>query len=312
MNENQTLTIKTEDLTKKYGNFAAVESLNLSISKGEIFGLLGPNGSGKTTIILMLLGLTEPTSGGLNVLGFDPVKQPFEVKRMVGYLPEKVGFYETLSAEQNLRYFGRLNRIEEDIITKRIEETLTQVGLGSNKQGKVNTFSRGMKQRLGIANVLIKDPKLIILDEPTQGIDPKGIQEILDLFQSINKEKNVTIMLSSHLIHHVQQICDNIGIMSKGVMRIRGSVNLNELNLDEEWVIEFSSNDITSSIFEKIENMDDVRSIEADGIVYKANCSADIRSKIVKTIIQNGGSLLTLTLQERNLISIYNEYSEEK
>ena len=119
-------------------------------------------------------------------------------------------------------------------------------------------------------------------------------------------------MLSSHLIHHVQQICDNIGIMSKGVMRIRGSVNLNELNLDEEWVIEFSSNDITSSIFEKIENMDDVRSIEADGIVYKANCSADIRSKIVKTIIQNGGSLLTLTLQERNLISIYNEYSEEK
>ncbi len=312
MNENQTLTIKTEDLTKKYGDTTAVESLNLSISKGEIFGLLGPNGSGKTTIILMLLGLTEPTSGGLNVLGFDPVKQPFEVKRMVGYLPEKVGFYETLTAEQNLRYFGRLNRIEEDIITKRIDETLTQVGLGSRRQGKVNTFSRGMKQRLGIANVLIKDPKLIILDEPTQGIDPKGIQEILDLFQSINKEKNVTIMLSSHLIHHVQQICDNIGIMSKGVMRVRGSVNLNELNLDEEWVIEFSSNDITSSIFEKIENMDEVRSIEADGIVYKANCIADIRSKIVETIIQNGGSLLTLTLQERNLISIYNEYSEEK
>jgi ABC-2 type transport system ATP-binding protein len=260
----------------------------------------------------MLLGLTEPTSGSLKVLGFDPVKQPFEVKRMVGYLPEKIGFYESLTAEQNLRYFGRLNRIEEDIITKRIDETLTQVGLGSNKQEKVNTFSRGMKQRLGIANVLIKDPKLIILDEPTQGIDPKGIQEILDLFQSINKEKNTTIMLSSHLIHHVQQICDNIGVMSKGIMRVRGSVNLNELNLDEEWVIEFSSNDITNPIFEKIVNMDEVRSIEADGMVYTANCSADIRPKIVKTIIQNGSSLLTLTLQERNLISIYKEYSEEK
>jgi ABC-2 type transport system ATP-binding protein len=169
-----------------------------------------------------------------------------------------------------------------------------------------------MKQRLGIANVLIKDPKLIILDEPTQGIDPKGIQEILDLFQSINKEKNTTIMLSSHLIHHVQQICDNIGVMSKGIMRVRGSVNLNELNLDEEWVIEFSSNDITNPIFEKIVNMDEVRSIEADGMVYTANCSADIRPKIVKTIIQNGSSLLTLTLQERNLISIYKEYSEEK
>lgn len=312
MNENQTLAIKTEDLTKKYGDNTAVESLNLSISEGEIFGLLGPNGSGKTTIILMLLGLTEPTIGSLNVLGFDPVKQPFEVKRMVGYLPEKIGFYETLTAEQNLRYFGRLNRIEEDIITKRIDETLTQVGLGSNKQGKVNTFSRGMKQRLGIANVLIKDPKLIILDEPTQGIDPKGIQEILDLFQSISKEKNTTIMLSSHLIHHVQQICDNIGVMSKGIMRVRGSVNLNELNLDEEWVIEFSSNDITSPIFEKIENMDEVRSIEADGMVYIAKCSSDIRPKIVKTIIQNGASLLTLSLQERNLISIYKEYSEEK
>jgi ABC-2 type transport system ATP-binding protein len=133
MNENQTLAIKTEDLTKKYGDNTAVEGLNLSISQGEIFGLLGPNGSGKTTIILMLLGLTEPTSGSLKVLGFDPVKQPFEVKRMVGYLPEKIGFYESLTAEQNLRYFGRLNRIEEDIITKRIDETLTQVGLGSNK-----------------------------------------------------------------------------------------------------------------------------------------------------------------------------------
>lgn len=311
MRRKKTLTIKTKKLTKKYGEFTAVSDLNLSISKGEIFGLLGPNGSGKTTIILMLLGLTEPTSGELQVLGFDPIRQPFEVKRLVGYLPEKLGFYENLTAKQNLTYFARLNRIDESKITEKVSESLNQVGLIKQEEAKVNTFSRGMKQRLGIANVLVKDPQLIILDEPTQAIDPKGIQDILHLFKNINKEKKVTILLSSHLIHHVQQICDNIGIMSQGKMRVRGSVNLNELDIDQDWIIEFTLNNISTELVKDLENLPQLRTLETEGNMFTAHCGNDIRPQIAKTVIENGGSLTSLNLQERSLINIYKKYSEE-
>jgi ABC-2 type transport system ATP-binding protein len=311
MKRKKSLTIKTKKLTKKYGEFKAVSDLNLSISKGEIFGLLGPNGSGKTTIILMLLGLTEPTSGELQVLGYDPIRQPFEVKRLVGYLPERLGFYENLTAKQNLTYFARLNRIEESIIREKVSESINQVGLIKQEEAKVNTFSRGMKQRLGIANVLVKDPQLIILDEPTQGIDPKGIQEILHLFSNINKEKEATILLSSHLIHQVQQICDNIGIMSQGKMRVRGSLNLSELDIDQDWIIEFTLNNISPELVKDLENLPQIRSLENEGSLFIAHCGNDIRAQIAKTVIENGGSLTSLNLQERSLINIYKKYSEE-
>jgi ABC-2 type transport system ATP-binding protein len=311
MKRKKSLTIKTKKLTKKYGEFKAVSDLNLSISKGEIFGLLGPNGSGKTTIILMLLGLTEPTSGELQVLGYDPIRQPFEVKRLVGYLPERLGFYENLTAKQNLTYFARLNRIEESIIREKVSESLNQVGLIKQEEAKVNTFSRGMKQRLGIANVLVKDPQLIILDEPTQGIDPKGIQDILHLFSNINKEKEATILLSSHLIHHVQQICDNIGIMSQGKMRVRGSLSLSEFDIDQDWIIEFTLNNISPELVKDLENLPQIRSLENEGSLFIAHCGNDIRAQIAKTVIENGGSLTSLNLQERSLINIYKKYSEE-
>jgi ABC-2 type transport system ATP-binding protein len=311
MKRKKSLTIKTKKLTKKYGEFKAVSDLNLSISKGEIFGLLGPNGSGKTTIILMLLGLTEPTSGELQVLGYDPIRQPFEVKRLVGYLPERLGFYENLTAKQNLTYFARLNRIEESIIREKVSESLNQVGLIKQEEAKVNTFSRGMKQRLGIANVLVKDPQLIILDEPTQGIDPKGIQDILHLFSNINKEKEATILLSSHLIHQVQQICDNIGIMSQGKMRVRGSLNLSELDIDQDWIIEFTLNNISTELVKDLENLPQIRSLENEGSLFIAHCGNDIRAQIAKTVIENGGSLTSLNLQETSLINIYKKYSEE-
>jgi ABC-2 type transport system ATP-binding protein len=311
MKRKKNLTIKTNNLTKKYGEFTAVKDLNLSISKGEVFGLLGPNGSGKTTIILMLLGLTEPTSGTLKVFGYDPIRQPFEVKSIVGYLPERLGFYENISAIQNLNYFARLNQIEDSLIKERVSESLNQVGLLKHGDAKVNTFSRGMKQRLGIANVLVKDPQLIILDEPTQGIDPKGIQDILHLFKKINKEKNVTILLSSHLIHHVQEICDNIGIMSQGVLRVRGSVNLSEFNIDQDWIIEFTLNNLTNELVRKLHNIPHLRTLENEGNFFTAHCEKDLRPQIVKTIIKNGGNLTSLNLQERSLINIYKKYSGE-
>ena len=210
------IIIEAEGLTKRYGTQIAVNSLTLRIREGEVFGFLGPNGAGKTTTLLMFLGLTEPTSGNVRIVGFDPAREPLRVKEKVGYLPENVGFYDDMDARQNLRFIARLNRIPDEVSAKKIDELLQQVGLFEEAKKKVGTYSKGMRQRLGIAEVLIKEPKLIFLDEPTIGLDPDGTNRMLDLIHSLSREKNITIFLSSHLLDQVQRICDRVGIMIKG------------------------------------------------------------------------------------------------
>lgn len=210
------IIVETEELTKKYGSRTAVDHLNIKIEEGEVFGFLGPNGAGKTTTLLMFLGLTEPTSGKAKVMGFDPTREPFKVKERVGYLPENVGFYDDMDARQNLRYIAKLNRISGDVSEKRINYWLEMVGLSEESTKKVGTYSKGMRQRLGIAEVLIKEPKLVFLDEPTIGLDPDGTNRMLDLIHSLSREKNITLFLSSHLLDQVQKICDRVGIMING------------------------------------------------------------------------------------------------
>jgi len=210
------MIIETEGLTKKYRTQTAVNNLTLQIREGEVFGFLGPNGAGKTTTLLMFLGLTEPTSGKVRIIGFDPAREPLRVKEKVGYLPENVGFYDDMDAWQNLRFIARLNHIPDGISSKKIDELLEQVGLFEEGKKKVGTYSKGMRQRLGIAEVLIKEPKLIFLDEPTIGLDPDGTNRMLDLIHSLSRDRNITIFLSSHLLDQVQRICDRVGIMIKG------------------------------------------------------------------------------------------------
>ncbi len=234
--EGQTI-IESEGLTKKYGDYIAVNQLNLKIYEGEVFGFLGPNGAGKTTTLLMFLGLTEPTSGKARVIGFDPTRDPFHVKEKVGYLPENVGFYEDMDARQNLRFIARLNRIPDKVSTGRIEESLRMVGLLEEAEKRVGTYSKGMRQRLGIAEVLIKEPKIIFLDEPTIGLDPDGTNRMLDLIHSLSREKKMTIFLSSHLLDQVQRICDRVGIMIKGEMVAIGPIGelaKKKLGVDKE------------------------------------------------------------------------------
>ncbi len=209
------IIIEAEGLTKKYETQIAVNSLTLQIREGEVFGFLGPNGAGKTTTLLMFLGLTEPTSGKVRIVGFDPSREPLRVKEKVGYLPENVGFYDDMDARQNLRFIARLNRIPDEVSDRRIDELLEQVGLFEEGKKKVGTYSKGMRQRLGIAEVLIKEPKLIFLDEPTIGLDPDGTNRMLDLIHTLSRERNITIFLSSHLLDQVQRICDRVGIMIK-------------------------------------------------------------------------------------------------
>jgi len=229
--------IETEGLTKRYGSQTAVNELTLNIHEGEVFGFLGPNGSGKTTTLLMFLGLTEPTSGKVHVCGFDPTREPFRIKEKVGYLPENIGFYDDMDARQNLQYVARLNRIPDHISGPRIDELLAEVGLLEEAKKKVGAYSKGMRQRLGIAEMLIKEPNLVFLDEPTIGLDPDGTNRMLELIRSLSREKNITVFLSSHLLDQVQRICDRVGIMIKGSLVAVGPIEelaKQKLGIDKE------------------------------------------------------------------------------
>ena len=231
------IIIEAEELTKRYGTQIAVNNLTLRIRQGEVFGFLGPNGAGKTTSLLMFLGLTEPTSGKVRIVGFDPAREPLRVKEKVGYLPENVGFYDDMDARQNLRFIARLNRIPDKVSAGKIDILLQQVGLFEESTKKVGTYSKGMRQRLGIAEVLIKEPKLIFLDEPTIGLDPDGTNRMLDLIHSLSRDKNITIFLSSHLLDQVQRICDRVGIMIKGNLVAIGPIQelaQKKLGIDKE------------------------------------------------------------------------------
>ncbi|MDR1608959.1 MAG: ABC transporter ATP-binding protein [Deltaproteobacteria bacterium] len=220
LSDNFGPVVKTRDLTKRYGRETVVSNLSLEVQAGEIFGFLGPNGAGKTTTLLMLLGLSEPSSGEAWVLGLNPVKAPLAVKSQVGYLPENMGFYQDLTAEENLKFVCELNNLKNAPLA----ETLSLVGLLENRNRLVSTYSRGMRQRLGLAEVLIKKPKLIFLDEPTLGLDPDGIATMLELIERLPREMGLTIILSSHLLHLVNKVANRVAILNKGRLLALGSV----------------------------------------------------------------------------------------
>jgi ABC-2 type transport system ATP-binding protein len=166
----------------------------------------------------MLLGLTEPTSGTVRIADLNPIREPIKVKRIIGYLQENMGFYMDLNAWQMLRFIAELNNLTKEMADKRIEEALKEVGLYDESEKKIGAYSRGMRQRLGIAEILIKEPKIAFLDEPTLGLDPDAANRITDLIKNICREKQMTVLLSSHLLHQVQKICDRVGVMIKGRM----------------------------------------------------------------------------------------------
>jgi len=221
---SDSIRIRTRGLTKRYDDLVAVDHLDLDVHAGEIFGLLGQNGAGKTTTILMLLGLTEPSGGSARVVGLDPLRGPLDVKRRVGYMPDSVGFYSDLTGRENLRYTARLNRLPRDLAETTIDEVLDQVGLSDRADDKTDTYSRGMLQRLGIADALVKDPDVLILDEPTTAIDPLGVSEVLDLLRRLVRERGMAILLSSHLLNQVQSVCDRIGIFAAGRLIGQGTM----------------------------------------------------------------------------------------
>jgi ABC-2 type transport system ATP-binding protein len=219
------IVVEARGLTKHYGHLVAVDELDLEIRAGEIYGLLGPNGAGKTTTILMLLGLSEPTAGEARVIGLDPARDPRRVKRHVGYLPDSAGFYGSMTGRQNLRYTARLNGLSGRIAEARISEVLDRVGLSDRADDRAETYSRGMRQRLGIADALVKDPAILILDEPTTAIDPIGVTEILGLIRNLARDEGLAILIASHLLDQVQSVCHRVGIFHQGRLIGQGTVD---------------------------------------------------------------------------------------
>jgi ABC-2 type transport system ATP-binding protein len=317
--------IQLNDLTKMYGTHAAVDNLSLTIGKGEVFALLGPNGAGKTTTILMMLGLTEPTSGSVRVCGIDSTSNPIEVKRRVGYLPENVGFYDDLTGLQNLIFTARLNGIPGNEAMQKAEQLLGKVGLSGASAKKAGKYSRGMLQRLGLADVLIKNPEVIILDEPTLGIDPHGVREFLELIVELSKEKGLTVLFCSHHLHQVQQVSDRVGIFVNGRLLAEGNIQtLSErLFSGSPYVIEAGINHAISGtkdrpgqkytagwISDILKPVEGIIALDIKDNLILIQCSRDATSDIARALVEAGAGLNYLNKKEYGLDDIYYRYFE--
>ena len=216
--------IETKALTKRYGALTAVDDLNLTVRQGEVFGLLGPNGAGKTTTTLMLLGLTEPTAGSASISGVDCTRNPIQVKRFVGYLPDNMGFYPDMTGRQNLRMTGAMNGLSGDYLEARIDELVARVGMTEAVDRRAGTYSKGMKQRLGLAGALIGRPKLLILDEPFVGLDPKASLTLKNLMKEMCRE-GCAIFFSTHVLEVAQKLCNKIAIIKNGHLVVCGDMD---------------------------------------------------------------------------------------
>ncbi len=304
--------IEATGLTKKYGDFTAVDHLDLRVRSGEVFGLLGPNGAGKTTTILMILGLTEPTAGQVRVLGMDPSRQPLSVKANVGYLPEEVGFYEELTTRENLSYIARLNGLSSDETRSRIDAALERVGLTGAAEQPVATLSHGMRQRLGVAEVLIKRPRLIILDEPTQGLDPERTREFLQIISGL-KEEGITILLSSHQLHQVQAVCDRVGLFHQGRMVLEGAVSdLAQQVLGGGYRILVEAVGPEKQLAEALERLPNVVQIRrSNERSFELEARCDLRPEAAEAVIRAGGRLLALDVETASLDAVYARYFQE-
>lgn len=313
--------IELKGLTKRYGDFTAVDGLDLSVYKGEIFGLLGPNGAGKSTTILMMLGLTDPTSGAVCVCGIDSTVNPIEVKRRVGYLPDDVGFYEQLSGRENLLYTARLNRLSSNDAASRVDRLLGRVGLQEAAEKKVGKYSRGMRQRLGLADVLVKNPEVIILDEPTLGIDPIGVREFLELIVALSREEQITVLLSSHHLHQVQQVCDRVGIFVAGRLLAEGRVaDLSRalFSDNEPFIIEAgintegvnSASGGLAAVKAAVGALSHVVSVSAEAGKLRIGSEEDVSAEVARAVVNSGFDLTSLTMKEYGLDDIYTKYFE--
>lgn len=307
--------IELRGLTKCYGPVKAVDDLNLSIRKGEIFGLLGPNGAGKTTTILMMLGLTEPSSGTAHVCGYNATTHPIAVKRKVGYMPDSIGFYDNMTALENLMYIAELNGVPPSDVKQRACEMMRVVGLEEEIHKNTSTYSRGMKQRLGLADVLIKQPDVVILDEPTLGIDPSGVREFLSLIRQLSRQQGLTVLLSSHHLHQVQQVCDRVGIFVKGRLLAEGDIDTLSKNLfaEKSFRVLVTVRSTLSLPWEDESRLLQLKSVQCVSVqedTVDITCIQDSTPDIVRFFVEKGYDVMGVQRKEHDLDDIYQKHFE--
>jgi len=299
--------IEAKNLTKRYDGVAVVNGISFSVARGEIFGLLGPNGAGKTTTILMLLGLSDISDGQARVLGHDPAREPLAVKRQVGYLPDQIGFYDGLSAADNLRYTARLMGLERAEREQRISASLGHVGLADVADNRVSTFSRGMRQRLGVAEILMKEAQIAILDEPTSGLDPQATVELLEIIRDL-KKRGVSVLLSSHLLERVQSVCDRVALFNQGKIALIGTVSeLGREVLGGGFRVEVEAEG--QGLAERIAAIPGVQQVEPAGANrLRLLATGDVRPEAAAAVVAAGGRLLRLSVEELSPEAIYSRY----
>jgi len=298
--------IKVSGLTKDYGARRAIHNLNFDAQQGEIVGFLGPNGAGKTTTMRILTGYMPPSDGEATVAGYDVVEESLEVRKRVGYLPESVPLYTDMVVFDYLKYMGELRRVPD--VDDRVDEVLDMVGLGSRANGYIGNLSKGMKQRVGLAQALLHRPEVLILDEPTIGLDPGQVVEVRSLIREIGKER--TVLLSTHLLNEAQNLCDRVLIINKGKIVAEDTTeNLQARLLGAERVIVRVRGD-GEELAATIKSVKGVRKVEtlADGgVEFEFASGKDLRPEVAKQVIKDGYDLLELRPLGMSLEEIFLE-----
>jgi ABC-2 type transport system ATP-binding protein len=299
--------IETFNLTKKYDQKAVVNNLNLKVDAGEIFGFLGPNGAGKTTTMKMLLGLIQPTSGTGKVAGFDIVKQVLDVRRNCGVLPDPAGFYDNLTARQNLKFYGSLYNLDGKSLDEKVKATLELVGLKDAKEKKIGKFSKGMRQRFGVAQAIVHDPPVLMFDEPTAGIDPQGAEDFRALMRDM-KARGKTVFLTSHVMPEVEAICDRIGVIVNGEIKICGNVDqlVDQYSRRQGYQLKLKVKDIDEgAIRNSLKDIASIHSIVRNNGFFMVNAKEDVSEDVARSIIREKGIIVDLESYRPSLNEIF-------
>jgi ABC-2 type transport system ATP-binding protein len=301
--------IRTVNLTKKFGDFTAVDSVSFDVRKGEVFGFLGPNGAGKSTTIRMLCTLSRPTGGTATVAGYDVVKEDRRVREHIGLVSEKLIMYNDLTARENLKLFGKLYNLPTGALNKRIDELLSFVRMEKWADARIGTFSTGMKQRINVIRALVNEPEILFLDEPTLGLDPQSSAEIREMVRKINKEQGTTMILTTHMMVEADLLCDRIGIIDRGkIVALDTSVNLKKLvSGTDTTMLELDIPNVTPVMMQGMKSLSCVSSLlHEDQTRVKVRATGDdCFDVIMDAIRKSGGKVRTVRNLEPTLEDVF-------
>ncbi|PKN90625.1 MAG: ABC transporter ATP-binding protein [Chloroflexi bacterium HGW-Chloroflexi-6] len=299
--------IEVSNLERTFGVNRAVDGITFRVEQGEVFGLLGPNGAGKTTSVRLLNGILPSSGGTMRVFGFDPATQGEQVRRKTGVLTETPALYERLSARENLRFFGTLAEIPEANLPRRVDEMLAFFDLSARGNDRVETFSKGMKQRLALARALIHQPPLLFLDEPTSGLDPEAAQQVNDLIASLSRRNGQTVVLATHNLLDAQRLCDRVAILNKGrILAIGSLVELSRKLWPVRWVDVTFYGAPAADLSAKVQALRGVRQVTGENESLAIQVEADeVIPEVVSALVQEKASILKVNPRDYTLEDIY-------